>query len=79
MARITLTIDTDLFRSLEDLAAGKGITLQALINDLLCSALHPVERGPSPYILALEGWEASEQPGVNLLDRDNLFDRTAKR
>ena len=26
------------------------------------------------YELTLEGWQAEEQPGVDLLDRDNLFD-----
>jgi hypothetical protein len=29
---------------------------------------------PKSYELRLRGWKAAEQPGVDLLDRDTLFD-----
>jgi hypothetical protein len=30
--------------------------------------------GEAPHRLALQGWEAAIQPGVDILDRDTLFD-----
>jgi hypothetical protein len=47
--------------------------MQDLANDLLRDGLARL-REPSRYKLNLQGWEADTQPGVNLLDRDNLFD-----
>ena len=72
MKRTTLTIDDQLFRELKKRASEEGRTLQAVTNDLLRRSLAP---GPSkPYQLRLRGWKAAEQPGVDLLDRDTLFD-----
>jgi plasmid stability protein len=72
MKRTTLTIDEQLFRALKNRSAEEGRTLQAVTNDLLRQALAP---GPSkPYKLHLQGWRAAELPGVDLLDRDTLFD-----
>ena len=42
------------------------------INQLLRRGL--ASRDREPYSLALTGWEAAEQPGVDLLDRDKLFE-----
>jgi hypothetical protein len=47
--------------------------MQDLANELLQDGLART-RNPEPYILAMEGWEAETQPGVDLLDRDKLFD-----
>ncbi len=72
MPRTTLLLDDALFRQLKKRAAEEGESLKATINDLLRRAL---ARSPRPsYRLKLQGWEASEQPGVDLLDRDKLFD-----
>jgi hypothetical protein len=72
MKRTTLTIDDQLFRELKKKSAEEGRTLQAVTNDLLRQAL---DRGPlKPYKLRLQGWHAAELPGVDLLDRDALFD-----
>lgn len=73
MRRITLTIDDDLLKRLKGLAASQGKTLAALINELLRQSLAVSARLP-PYKLDLEGWEAVEQSGVDLLNRDRLFD-----
>ncbi len=65
-------IEDDLFRRLKKKAAEQGWTLQRLLNDLLRRALAaPV---PRSFKLKLEGWQAAEQAGVDLLDRDKLFD-----
>jgi len=72
MKRTTLTLDDQLFRELKQRASDEGRTLQAVTNDLLRRSLRP---GPTkPYRLRLQGWKAAEQPGVDLLDRDKLFD-----
>jgi len=73
MARTTLTIDDAVLRQLKKMALEQGRTLQAVTNDLLRRALAtPVQ--PKRYTLRLKGWEAQEQPGVDILDRDKLFD-----
>lgn len=72
MARTTLTIDDALLRCLKQLAAAEGRTLQAVTNDLLRRALTTPRR--ERYKLELKGWTTTEQPGVDVLDRDKLFD-----
>lgn len=72
MKRTTLTIDDRLFRELKKKSAEEGRTLQAVTNDLLRQALAAGPR--KPYCLRLRGWQAAELPGVDLLDRDALFD-----
>jgi len=72
MRRTTLTIDDHLLRALKRKASEEGRTLQAVTNDLLRRSL---ATPPSkPYHLRLRGWKATAQPGVDLLDRDTLFD-----
>jgi len=73
MKRTTLTIEDDLFRRLKTLAANQGKTLATLVNELLRQALAAGTRRSS-YKLDLEGWDAETQPGVDILDRDKLFD-----
>lgn len=72
MKRTTLTIEDRLLRELKKKAADEGRTLQAVANDLLRRALAPQPR--ESYHLRLRGWKATEMPGVNLADRDALFD-----
>jgi hypothetical protein len=72
MSRTTLTIDDQLLRELKKKASEEGRTLQAVANDLLRRSLsNPPTK---PYKLQLQGWKAAEQPGVDLLNRDTLFD-----
>jgi len=73
MGRTTLALDDDLLRKLKERAARQGRTLQDVANELLRHALYHQER-PGKVKLELRGWEATEQPGVDLLDRDKLFD-----
>ncbi len=75
MARTTLRLDDDLLKRLKETAARQGRTLQSLANDLLRSGLvRTSSDGQLEYELRLEGWEAEEQAGVDILDRDKLFD-----
>ena len=72
MKRTTLAIDDKLLYQLKRKAAEEGRTLQAVTNDLLRQAL--AARSRRSFTLALKGWKAKQQPGVDLLDRDKLFD-----
>jgi len=72
MKRTTVALDEPLLRLLKKRAAEEGRTLQDLIGDLLRLGLAQPQR--RRYRLRLQGWEAREQPGVDILDRDQLFD-----
>ena len=72
MARTTIDIDDRVLRKLKRKAADEGLTLQAVANDLLKRALH-TQTSP-PFSLRVQGWSADLQPGVDILDRDSLFD-----
>ena len=72
MARTTLDIDDSLLRELKKKAASQGRTLQAVVNEHLKRAA-AAPSGP-PYRLQLEGWRAEPRAGVDLFDRDTLFD-----
>lgn len=72
MKRTTLKIDDVVLRFLKQRAAAEGRSMQEIANQLLRRGL--ASRDREPYSLALTGWEASELPGVDLLDRDKLFE-----
>ena len=73
MGRTTVNIDDPLLRRLKSTAAQRGITLAALVNELLRQALADRSR-PSEYEFKFGGWESTLQPGVDICDRDKLFD-----
>jgi hypothetical protein len=66
-------IDDPLLRQLKRKAAEEGRTLQEVANEALRRGLAQ-RSGPSGYRLRLQGWKGVEQPGVDILDRDKLFD-----
>lgn len=72
MKRTTLKIEEGLLRRMKEKAAREGKTLQDVANELLRRSLL-TRRAPS-FRLKLRGWKAFEQPGVDILDRDQLFD-----
>jgi len=72
MARTTLVLEETLLRQLKKKAASEGRTFQSVANELLRRGLaEPVKQ---PYRLKMKGWKAELQPGVDILDRDSLFD-----
>ena len=73
MTRTTLKMGADLLKRLKARAAAEGRSMQDLANELLRDGLARRE-GPADYDLRLEGWSAETRPGVDLLDRDKLFD-----
>lgn len=72
VSRTTLDIEDDLLRKLRQKALDEGRPLQSVTNDLLRAALHRAPR--STFRLRLQGWKAEEPPGVDIADRDQLFD-----
>lgn len=76
MKRTTLALEEELQRTLKAKAASEGRTLQDLVNEMLKHGL--VERAPADYRLVLEGWQCEIQPGVDVIDRDKLFDLMSK-
>jgi hypothetical protein len=65
-------LDDALLRVLQKRAAQEGRPLQEVMGDLIRRGL--AETGRRRYRLKLQGWKAREQPGVDILDRDKLFD-----
>ena len=72
MARTTLVLDDNLFRQMKKKAADEGRSLQAVANELIRRGL--TARANDNYRLQLQGWNAELQPGVDILDRNSLFD-----
>ena len=66
-------IDEPLLRQLKKKAAEEGRTLQDVANEVLRRGLAK-RADRTGYRLKLQGWKAAEQPGVDVLDRDKLFD-----
>ena len=77
MLRITLAIEDRLLRRLKEKAAREGSTLQQVANELLRQGLD-MRPQRLDYRLELEGWDAAELPGIDLLDRDKLLDILSK-
>ena len=72
MKRTTLKLDDAVLRRLKQQAAAEGRSLQDLANQLLRRGL-----ATTPHVhfsLSLTGWDAQLQPGVDIRDRDALFD-----
>jgi len=72
MARTTLVLDDNLLRQMRKKAADEGRSLQAIANELIRRGLAPSQR--QKYRLKLQGWKAELQPGIDILDRNSLFD-----
>ncbi len=77
MRRTTLAIEDRLLRRLKEKAAREDRTLQEVANELLKQGLD-MRPQRSDYRLELEGWDATELPGVDVLDRDKLLDILGK-
>ena len=72
MSRTTLDIDDRLLRELKAQAAREGRTLQSVVNERLKRPSAPSRH--APFRLVVKGWTADCRAGVNLFDRDALFD-----
>ena len=66
----TITIEDELLRQLEEKAAKESRSADEVANELLRKSLG------KPYKLELEGWKwkTELQPGIDLTDRNKLYD-----
>ena len=73
--RTTLNIDDELMRAAKRLASEEGVTMTRLIEDALRARLAPSGKTAKPYRLRLVTMKGRLLPGVDLADRDSLYDR----
>ena len=71
--RTTVEINDELFRKAKKKAADEGVPFRAVVEAALQSYLEK-KRGKSGYKLRWETEKGRLQPGVDLEDRDSLFD-----
>ena len=72
--RTTLDLDDNIFRVLKRQAADRGVTLRALVNDLLRQSLQrPTRRKKYRFKWKVDP-PGTMMPGVRLNDRESLFD-----
>lgn len=72
--RTTIVFDEEIMRRLRLLAAERGLGLSRLIGDLLKSALKQEESGQQEYRFDWPTTRGRLLPGVDLGDRDRLYD-----
>ncbi len=72
--RTTLDIDDSLLAAARRRAAEKGTTLTAFVENALAAALTRRPAGAPPYRLVWKTHRGRLLSGVNISDRDRLFD-----
>lgn len=77
--RTTLDLDDALLREAKKKAAELGTSLTSLIEDALRLRLTPPPRGRKPFRLELLTKRGRLLPGVDLADRDSLFETMEER
>jgi putative antitoxin of VapBC-like toxin-antitoxin system len=73
--RTTLDLDETLIRKAKRRAADEGTTLTALIEGALREYLVPARPAGKAFRLKLLTRKGRPVPGVNLADRDSLYER----
>lgn len=73
--RTTLDIDDAVLREAKKLAATEGKTLRRLVEEALRDRLAPRRRPGKPFRLRLVTKKGRTIPGVDLSDRDALYER----
>ena len=78
--RTTLNLDDELMRQTKRRAVERGVTLTALIEEALREHLRGErERRSAPWRLRLVTAGGATRPGVDLDDRDALYERMEGR
>ena len=72
--RTTLDLDDRLLVAARRRAAEQGKTLTAFVEEALAGALAPRPRSARPYRLEWRTHRGRLMPGVDVADRDSLFD-----
>ncbi|MBN1961240.1 MAG: hypothetical protein JW841_09850 [Deltaproteobacteria bacterium] len=71
--RTTMAIDDDILYQLKHRAIAEHRTVQDVANELLRQAIFTRSKKPVFY-LKLKGYKAKLQPGIDIADREHLFD-----
>lgn len=77
--RTTLDLDDGLLRQAKKRAVEAGTTLTRLLEDALRVYLAPADRPRKPFRLKLPTKRGRLLPGVDLADRDSLYERMEGR
>ncbi len=77
--RTTLDLDSALLRAAKQRAVNESKTLTAVITEALRRYLAPPARSAKPFRLRLLIKKGRVIPGVNLADRDALYERMEGR
>ena len=77
--RTTLDLDDGLVRSAKQRAVREGTTLTSIIQEALREYLRPPRHRRQPFRLRLPVRKGRLVPGVNLADRDSLYERMEGR
>lgn len=72
--RTTLNIDDELMRAVKGRAAERGLTITEIIEEALRESLYREKQRRKPYRLHWVRVKGRLQPGVDLTDRDSLYD-----
>jgi hypothetical protein len=72
--RTTLDLDDRVLSAAKRRAAEKGTTLTAFVEEALAAALLPAQKGAERYRLEWQTIRGRLLPGVDIADRDSLFD-----
>jgi hypothetical protein len=72
--KTTLNLDDALMRSVKERAARTGTTLTALVESALRELLAGQAKSKKPFRFKLTPVKGKLRPGVDLADRDSLFD-----
>lgn len=72
--RTTLDLDDELVKEIKRRAADSGRTMTAVIEDTIREGLRPREKPAKPYRLRIPIVKGELRPGVDLNDRDSLYD-----
>jgi hypothetical protein len=78
--RTTIVLDEDLAQEVRMRAAERGVGLSRMIGDLVKRSLE-LDRAPSdePFRLRWQSQRGALLPGVDLADRDRLYDIMEER
>jgi len=77
--RTTLDIDDELLAAARRVAAEKGTTLTAFVEHALAASLTPRGATDTSYRLQWKTHRGRTLPGVDVSDRDRLFERMEGR
>jgi hypothetical protein len=72
--RTTLDLDDRVLSAAKRRAAEQGTTLTAFVEEALAVALLPAQKGAARYHLEWQTVRGRLLPGVDVADRDSLFD-----